>query len=346
MFIDALDLTVWEGVIVIDDLGGIGMIGKTYKSIEDGWTCQGYEAVILDNQWFHMVVLPGKGFDILRCIYKPENLPLTWSTAWGLRPRGTASGFIDNYEGGFQIVFPNGGTEARYQGAIFGQHGDVNLLPWRARTSSTADQLVVTCEVDSIQMPFHCERSIILWDVGPRITIKTTVTNIGKDRLPFMLGEHLVFGPPFVDPECCVVEMPEGVTVIADDGIPSRTSWPDAVSSGQPVDLRQLPPVGAPSNIFYLTEFPLGRFRLWTTQPEIGLEVRWDPQAFPYLWFWREFGAGGAPWYGRHYNIGLEPFTSYPTRGLPVAVENGSAKWSNAGEMHEFSVDLDVVRKS
>jgi hypothetical protein len=31
---------------------------------------------------------------------------------------------------------------------------------------------------------------------------------------------------------------------------------------------------------------------------------------------------------------------------LPVAVENGSAKWSNAGEMHEFSVDLDVVRKS
>lgn len=331
-----------EGVL----LGGLVTERKIRKSIEHGWTYQGYEAILLDNPWFHLVVLPDKGCDILKCVYKPENLPLTWSTAWGLRPKGTASGFMDNYEGGWQVVFPNGGTAAQYQGAVFGQHGDVNMLPWRVRESSTLDHLVLTCEVDSIQMPFHCERSIILWDFAPRLTIKTVITNTGKQRLPFMLGEHLVFGPPFLEPEFGVVEMPEGVIVISDDGTSGRSTWPQAISHGKTIDLRKLPPVGAPSDIFYLTKFLAGKCRVWSKEWQLGIDVRWDPQAFPYLWFWREFGAGGAPWYGRHYNIGLEPFTSYPTRGLPVAVGNHSADWSDAGQTHEFSLDLDIVGKS
>ena len=325
--------------------GGVGMSSQTYKSVEEGWRYRGYDAIMLDNQWFHMIVLPGKGCDILRCVYKPENLLLTWSTAWGLRPKGTASGFMDNYEGGFQIVFPNGGTAAHYQGADFDQHGDVNLLPWRTRTCSRPDKLIVRGEVDSVQMPFHCERSIILWDNQPRITLETAVTNTGRQRLPFMLGEHLVFGPPFLEPEGGEVDMPKGISVIADNDTLSRTPWPYAVSGGQSVDLRELPAVGSPSDIFYLTDFPVGQFRVWRKHSAIGVEVRWDPLSLPYVWFWREFGRGGAPWYGRHYNIGLEPFTSYPTRGLPVAVNNGSAAWSNAGETRTFAIDLDVVTK-
>jgi hypothetical protein len=54
--------------------------------------------------------------------------------------------------------------------------------------------------------------------------------------------------------------------------------------------------------------------------------VEWDATVMPYLWFWQEFGGTiGYPWYGRHYNVGLEPFTSYPTNGLAEAVANGTA---------------------
>jgi hypothetical protein len=55
----------------------------------------------------------------------------------------------------------------------------------------------------------------------------------------------------------------------------------------------------------------------------------------PYLWFWQEFGASRFyPWYGRNYNVGLEPFSSHPTNGIEEAIENGSA----------LSVDTPMLR--
>ena len=42
------------------------------------------------------------------------------------------------------------------------------------------------------------------------------------------------------------------------------------------------------------------------------------------------------PWFGRHYNIGLEPFTSMPREGLAAAVENGTASSLMAGERKTF----------
>jgi len=69
----------------------------------------------------------------------------------------------------------------------------------------------------------------------------------------------------------------------------------------------------------------------------IGIRVEWDIAVMPYLWYWMEYGASKAyPWYGRLYTIGLEPFSSYPTNGLPDAVANGSALEFGPGERKEF----------
>ena len=49
-------------------------------------------------------------------------------------------------------------------------------------------------------------------------------------------------------------------------------------------------------------------------------------------------GAGrraGLPWYGRTYNMGIEPWTSYPCAGLVKAVERGTAMHLEAGERLE-----------
>ena len=51
------------------------------------------------------------------------------------------------------------------------------------------------------------------------------------------------------------------------------------------------------------------------------------------MWYWQSVGGGfGYPWYGRTYNIGLEPFTSHGHRGLTDAIENGTAIQLQAGE--------------
>ncbi|MCD9025395.1 aldose 1-epimerase family protein [Cohnella silvisoli] len=66
----------------------------------------------------------------------------------------------------------------------------------------------------------------------------------------------------------------------------------------------------------------------------MGMKVEWDATAMPYLWHWQEYGATkGYPWYGRHYNIGVEPFSSYPTSGLEEVIRNGSAGYIGPKEV-------------
>ena len=64
----------------------------------------------------------------------------------------------------------------------------------------------------------------------------------------------------------------------------------------------------------------------------------------PFVWFWQEFGASkDYPWFGRHYNIGLEPFTSMPREGLAAAVENGSVQSLLAGASRPFTLQASVI---
>src|SRR5690349_22127041 len=82
------------------------------------------------------------------------------------------------------------------------------------------------------------------------------------------------------------------------------------------------------------------------TAAQLGraLRVEWDASVMPYVWFWQEFGRPtGYPWYGRHYNVGLEPFTSYPTNGLAEAVANGSALELPPRGQQDFWLTATVV---
>jgi hypothetical protein len=47
-----------------------------------------------------------------------------------------------------------------------------------------------------------------------------------------------------------------------------------------------------------------------------------------------------------HYNIGLEPFSSFPTNGLQEAVDNGSALSIGAGEERRFSLWVEAFESS
>jgi len=56
------------------------------------------------------------------------------------------------------------------------------------------------------------------------------------------------------------------------------------------------------------------------------------------VWLWEVFGGGhGYPWYGRTYNLALEPFTSWPG-GMRNALNNGTTPVLGAGESLETSL--------
>jgi hypothetical protein len=329
-------------------------------------TVQGIEAVVLENRSLRLTVLTGKGTDLVECLYKPLDLDFVWLTADGIRdPADVAGGaaddvaaFIDHYEGGWQEVFPNGGAPASLQGAALAQHGEVAGLPWDWEiVSDRAEAVALRCTVRARRLPFRLAKTIRLAGDGPVLEIESTSTNESGVTLPAMWGAHVALGRPFLRPGSRI-RLPRGLTVLPHPvpidplgrrrfpGEPSAWRQPrPASTTGAGPDLAVLPEPGAPSEIVYLTGFA-GEGWYEVHEPRAGAAFRldWDAATWPYLWFWQEYGATtGYPWWGRHYNIGLEPFSSWPTNGLAEAEANGSALRFAPGEQRSTRLRASIV---
>ncbi|HEY3181749.1 MAG TPA: DUF4432 family protein [Gaiellaceae bacterium] len=310
----------------------------------------GMPAVTLENELLRVGVLAGRGSDVFELLYKPRDVDFVWLTAGGFRPADT---FVDGYGGGWQEILPNGGAPSSYAGASFGQHDEVSMLPWDyAVVEDTEERVVVRLSVACAKTPLRLVKELRLEAGSARLDVDETLVNESPSSVRLMWGHHLAFGAPFLAPGARI-RLPDGV-----DGIPHRTAlnangrrvaaerfrWPLASSpEGEQVDLSVLPPQGTASEIVYLSGFPP---EAWyeVGGEDLGFRVTWDAAVMPYLWFWQEFGRTvGYPWYGRHWNVGLEPFSSYPTNGLAEAVANGTALELAPGERRAFSLSAEVV---
>jgi hypothetical protein len=233
---------------------------------------------------------------------------------------------MDAYPGGWQTVFPHGSIPATVHGAPYGLHGEAALLPWDALLIEDTPQAVeVAFRVRLRRIPFAIERRIRLVAGDAAFTLTETVAN--ESPLPFEVnwGQHITFGPPFLEPGCRILT-PDGLTMRQHPIAPGESRraaftgdlpWPEAPASPDapvPVDLSVTPPVGDPSDMLYLSGF--GN-EAWVAieNPRRGLTARilWDGDVFPWCWVWQEFGAtAGWPWHGRAYVLGLEPFAGPP----------------------------------
>jgi hypothetical protein len=306
----------------------------------------GMRVVVLENQTLRLSILADKGADLIEWNYKPLDLDCVWLSADGVRdPRAALATapdaeatFLDTYPGGWQEVFPNGGIPSQEAGARFGQHGEVSLLPWDyAILADTAEEVAVQFTVRTQRSPYDLTKTFHLTRTEPRFTLTETITNTSGVALRAMWGHHITFGTPFLAPDT-QVRLPPGIRGVthADALFPHERRltgnqpfiWPLAQGGvGQAIDLSRIPAPGTPSELVYLHDFgDEGWYELASPAHPVTVRVAWDARVLPYLWFWQEYGATTSyPWYGRHYNIGLEPFSSYPTLGIAEAVRNGTA---------------------
>jgi galactose mutarotase-like enzyme len=323
---------------------------------------KGLRAVFLENELLRVGILADKGTDIFEFNYKPKDMDFVWLTAGGVRnptsylstsPDPLAT-FLDYYPGGWQEVFPNGGVPTSYMGAQFGQHGEVSNLPWDYQiVEDNEGAVAVRFSVRTQKTPFLLEKELRLHSGESRLYIEETLTNESEVPLRAMWGHHIALGRPFLE-EGCRISLPDGVTVIPHDApIHSEArrvksgknyAWPFAEGeSDKEVDLSVLPERGTLSEMLYLTDLSDGWYEVESREKRLGLRVEWDVDQMPYLWFWQEYGASEFyPWYGRHYNIGLEPFSSFPTNGIQEAIENGTALSLAPRERRRFSLHTEV----
>lgn len=305
------------------------------------WSIEGLRAVTLENRGLRVGVLVDKGADIFEFLYKPRDVDLLWRSPLGIvhPARGTPSiasregAFMDAYEGGWQELFPTLGPPAVHHGAEFGAHGEVALLPWEYTIDcDDPGRVQVSFGVRTRRAPFALRRTLTLQDDAAVLHIAEEVVNEGAETVAFMWGHHPVLGAPFLRPGCLLavagghvntVRLQDGRFYPAGIQTPWPTYRPDTVA-GQPAgseDLRRLPvPDAAHVDELYLSDLPEGWYALTNPHVGVGFALRWETRVFPYLWLWRTLGpAGGYPWYGGTYTLGLEPFSSVPPHAQDAA---------------------------
>jgi hypothetical protein len=292
----------------------------------------GLPAVILENRRLRVTVLT-TGAQVVEFNDKRRDLDLVWLAPGANRPGGD---WFDTYPGGWQEVLPNGGAPAWFRGAELAQHDEVAGLAWDCQlVTDSEDEVAVRFQVDTVRLPFQVDKVLRLTADEPRLYVEEELTNRAPVPLPAMWGQHLAFGAPFLRPGCRI-RLPDGVRVLPHPepiNPPHRTvadggpyPWPVVPTpEGGRTDLSEIPAPGAPSDVVYLTGFPDGWYEL-SDPAGAGVRVEWDATVLPFLWLWHELGATvDYPWWGRAYVVGVEPFSSYPTNGLPEAVANGTA---------------------
>ena len=314
-----------------------------------------FRALTIENQFLSVTLLPDKGADIYALRFKPRNVDVLWKSPWGLKAPGfgtpsfgasTETAWLENYEGGWQEIFPNGGDACVYKGAPLNFHGEASTLPWDYTVrQNDSSKVTVDFVVRLYRSPFLLRRSLTVERSLPAILLEETIENQGEEDLHFMWGHHPAFGEPFLRGGCKLY-VPAGRFLAHDVEISSNSRLAPSASglwpvlhgkSGHSVDLSIVPPAGERVTEFgYLCDLEEGWYGLSNPALGFGVGMAWSKEVFPYLWFWQELrGSFGYPWYGHCYVMAVEPFNSIPGSGLIKAMEGGTAPILRAGSKLE-----------
>jgi hypothetical protein len=332
--------------------------------INDRISWGGYKALFLQNEFLQIVVLVDKGAEIVQFLYKPLDIDFLWHSENDLKPSSrfvpagmsSSTAFFDYWTGSWFEVLPNGGPGCVYKGAELGQFAEINNIPWDYKIiKDTVEEIQVALWVRTYRTPFILKKTLTLKSNSAALFIEEEVTNTGNQLVDFMWGHHPVIGAPFLDRTCRLWAPPSRVEVFNDEdgpdnrmGLFQEGNWPYIKDNkGEIMDLRQIPgPESHSMDNCYLKEFKEGWIAV--TKKDIGFGLAWDPSVFRYIWLWQALGGGvGYPWYGRTYNMGIEPWTSYPCAGLEEAVRRGTAMQLHPGEsLHSWLTAAAIVGKS
>lgn len=303
---------------------------------------KGMRVAFLENELIRVGILLDKGADVFEFTYKPLDLDFLWQSPIEMRKPFVATSalpegaFHDYFYGGWQEVLPSAGWASEpYMGTYQGLHGEVSLLPFEAFVvEDTPDYVSIRTRVRTYRSPLMLERTMSLKRDKPVLFIHERLVNESDGDFAIMWGHHPSLGTPFLDEHCVVKTSAKKVAIhtfhpngLWEPGgdydypmVPNRRT-------GKLEDITKIRSKDTKSvDVVFFKELDEGWYVINNTQKEVGFGMAWDAKLFRYLWMWQVYGGhNDYPWYGRTYNVALEPFTSFPPAGVPNAIQNGSA---------------------
>jgi hypothetical protein len=288
---------------------------------------RGWRAVHLTSDVLEVTVLPDKGADIYALTDLASGIDPLLRTPWGLQPPGApprpgSSGmaFLENYEGGWQELFPNTNDAANYRGIAVPFHGEVATLPWSwSMVAGDPGETAVRFTVECRLTPFRLERTMRLRQSERRLVLDERVSNLSDAAAQFTWGHHCVLGPPLVGdgaelrvPCRTIVTGPDPWedTARLDPG--QRSRWPIArTRDGGVTDLSRVPgPAAGSHDDVFLTDLDGGWAEVANPSLGLGFRLDWDPAVFRWVVSWQPFGGAHAMPLRGCYGLGIEPWTS------------------------------------
>lgn len=204
------------------------------------------------------------------------------------------------------------------QKAGLGSHGEAPVARWRVLRRSTAGRM--------LKFAYGCDMPIAGMSMVRTITsrknssifhVRETITNLARRDLPFTICEHVTFGPPFLEREVTIFDMPatKGHTFPGVFGQPQRLrmnavfEWPAGPGERGPVDLRKIQ--RARNSDFSAQLIDPRRDLGWfsAVNPKLGLLVAyvWKRADFPWVGNWEEnYARAAAPWNRKSLTRGME----------------------------------------
>lgn len=314
------------------------------------------DAFELSNGVVSAVVAPSRGADLLALTDLARDVQVLWrSPLWGRDAAAAPSAehsssatFFDGYPGGMQEILPNGGPSVTYEGAELGFHGEACKVRWQAEASVEGGRATLRCTTRLTRVPFELEKTFSLGPGERELRIDARIRNASRRDLRYMWGFHPAFGAPLAGSatrlHCPAARMRTDGRLAQDDPDAGASAWPPADGA------RLAGPDQRGSEIWYIDQFgdtpDGGWYALEATDDDLLVTMRWDPRVFPWVWVWQErHDDAGWPFWGEHHVVAVEPWTSMPSEGLDVAIENGTAASIGAGEQVATTLAIGVAAR-
>jgi hypothetical protein len=302
--------------------------GCRYREIIEN----GFRSLMLENEVIRVCINLDKGSDIYEFLYKPKDMDFMWRSPLVVRGDRRVpftknleyGNFLDIYEGGWQDILPNIGDPTNYKNAGLGVHGELYTLPWGyEKIIDDPAEVKLRLHVRMVRVPFFVTRVITIKRIKPIFEIIETIKNEGDEDISFMWGQHIALGEPFLD-DSCVIDVPAAIksgtsrkSISENNIIPldKKFNWPYIETLlGDRLDLSKvMSPDKKTAFSVYLENLSHGWFGITNLNEKIGFGLKWDTTVFKHIWMWMVYrGSYGFPWYGRTYNVALEPWSSLP----------------------------------
>jgi galactose mutarotase-like enzyme len=331
-------------------------------SLTTEYSRKGLSCLWLENDHLHVELLPEKGGDVTEIRDRRTGVNVLFEAPHEWRPpeRGPVGApdgefsFLDHYPGGWQDVLPAaGGPSEGDGGAPLGLHGESPVVPWEVtRLAESPERVAVEIAVELTRYPLRIERELSLAADEATLAVSETVTNVGEVPVDYSWLQHVALGEPLVSPAAELDVPADRVLVDPDPPENARLpagaefEWPVWTDGETEVDLREFPPKGERvHDLVAVTGLDEGRYTLRNPELDLGATLRFPADTYEYLWYWQPLGGfEDAPFFGRNYNVGLEPCTSIPNAGLADAKANGTAERLAAGASESVELALSTHR--